>query len=348
MRKLILITLAVLSFFFCAPLGAQEKGFSVLQINIWQEGTVVPQGFEAIGDEILDKNPDVVTFSEIRNYKDTDFIQRIIAYLKAKGNGYYGLSSESSLDVGVIAKYPIEQQEPLYKEDEKMGNVLKTRLNIHDTKILLYSVHLDYTHYACYLPRGYDGATWKEMEQPIVDVEKILIANRKSKRDEAIRDIIADVEKENTEQFILIAGDFNEPSHLDWTEETKNLFDHRGAVVPWDASVMLMDAGFVDAFRTIYPNPVTHPGFTFPSYNKDVDVSKLTWAPKSDERDRIDFIYFVPHQDVSLERINVVGPVETVAFGQKKPKDSDDEFLLPKGVWPTDHKALMAIFNFSE
>ena len=56
----------------------------------------------------------------------------------------------------------------------------------------------------------------------------------------------------------------NEPSHLDWKENTKNLWDHNGTVVRWDCSVLLENAGFKDAYRTKYPNPVTHPGFTFP------------------------------------------------------------------------------------
>lgn len=327
-----------------ADLIAKGNELKVLQINIWQEGTMVPGGFEAIGEEILAKKADVVIFSEIRNYKDTDFIQRILTYLKNRGHHYYGESSEATLDVGLIAKFPIERQSPLYQGKEKMGNVLKTHLTIRDKKFLFYSVHLDYTNYACYLPRGYDGVTWKRMDQPIVDPEKIILANQKSKRDETIRDIILDVEHEDKSQFIVIAGDFNEPSHLDWTMATKNMFDHGGAVVPWDCSMMLEEAGFKDAFRLTYPNPVTHPGFTFPAYNKDVPIDKLTWAPLSDERDRIDYIYFLPDKEVILDQVKIVGPVETVAYGKPKGKDSEDVFLQPKRVWPSDHKAVMVNF----
>ncbi|MCY4780263.1 endonuclease/exonuclease/phosphatase family protein [Sphingobacterium sp. UT-1RO-CII-1] len=316
----------------------------VLQINIWQEGTMVPGGFEAIGQEIIDKDPDIVTFSEVRNYKGTDFIARIKSYLEEKGRKYYGESSHSSLDVGLIAKYPIVQQSPLYSSESKMGGVLKTELTVAGKNVLFYSVHLDYTHYACYLPRGYSGVTWKRLENPIVDADEIILANRQSLRDDAIQDIILDTENVALSTLVIIAGDFNEPSHLDWVEETKFLFDHQGVVVPWDCSVLLQKAGFVDSFRSAYPNPVTHPGFTFPSYNKDVDINKLTWAPLADERDRIDYIYYRSDKSVRLKEVFLVGPVETIVKGEVKDKDSKDVFLVPENIWPSDHKAVMASF----
>ena len=52
-------------------LSQTKNQLNVLQINIWQEGTSVPNGFPAIADEIIDKKADVVLFSEVRNYKET-------------------------------------------------------------------------------------------------------------------------------------------------------------------------------------------------------------------------------------------------------------------------------------
>ena len=50
-----------------------KKEFTVLQWNIWQEGTMVPGGYEAIVDEIIRLRPDFVTLSEVRNYNNTNF-----------------------------------------------------------------------------------------------------------------------------------------------------------------------------------------------------------------------------------------------------------------------------------
>ena len=43
--------------------SAQKKEFTVLQWNIWQEGTMVPGGYEAVVDEIARLKPDFVTLS---------------------------------------------------------------------------------------------------------------------------------------------------------------------------------------------------------------------------------------------------------------------------------------------
>ncbi|AIM36085.1 endonuclease [Sphingobacterium sp. ML3W] len=327
-------------------LSQTKNQLNVLQINIWQEGTSVPNGFPAIADEIIDKKADVVLFSEVRNYQETDFVQRILDELKIKGVEYYGTASAPTLDVAFISKFPIKEQQPLYDEASDMGGVLKSKIQVAGRNFTFYSVHLDYTNYACYLPRGYDGVTWKKLDAPIVDAISILEANRKGKRDDAILDIIIDADKESKDATIIIAGDFNEPSHLDWIHATKDLFDHRGAVVPWDCSVLLTKAGFVDSFREKYPNPVTHPGFTFPSFNKDVAIEKLTWAPLADERDRIDYVYYRTNKPLHVAAVKIVGPEETVKFGKKQEQDSKDEFLLPKGIWPTDHKALLVKFEF--
>ena len=92
------------------------------------------------------------------------------------------------------------------------------------------------------------------------------------------------------------------------------------------------------------PNPVTHPGFTFPSDNEGVPVQKLSWAPDADERDRIDFIYFMPDRKLKLKDVSVVGPSKSIVRSERVEESGKDSFITPLGVWPTDHKAVMATF----
>lgn len=342
------LLLVVFALCLTLNISAQKKSFTVFQLNIWHEGTVVPKGYDAIINEIIDKNADVVMLCEVNNQHGVDFVSRLLHDLKAKGQHYYGRSSEQSVDVATLSKYPILAQHTLYEKENRQGQVLKTKIEIFNHPLVFYSVHLDYTNYACYLPRGYDGVTWNKMEQPITDAQQILIANRKSKRDEAIRDIIVDAQQEANRHSIIIAGDFNEPSHLDWIEGNKYLYDRRGAVVPWDCSVMLYGAGYRDAFRFQYPNPMTHPGFTYPSFNKDAPIEKLTWAPEADERERIDYIYFKSlGNTLKLKDIKVVGPESSVSYAQKHENDGKDQFMRPKDVWPSDHKGLLAKFTIN-
>lgn len=268
----------------------REKKISVMQFNIWQEGTVVDNGFNGIVDNIVAADPDMVTFSEVRNYDNVDFISHVVTELKKKGLTYYG---EPSVSTGLISKYPIIEQSVVYPYKNDQGSVLKAIIKVENRTVALYSAHLDYKHYACYLPRGYSGSTWEKLKKPVTNPDSILAANRKSYRDEAVSEMIADVKNEiQKEHFVIIGGDFNEPSHLDWQENTKDLWDHNGVVLEWDCSKMLYENGFLDAYRELYPDAVKYPGFTFPSDNPDTPVSKLTWTPDADERERIDFIYY--------------------------------------------------------
>ena len=187
--------------------------------------------------------------------------------------------------------------------------------------------------------------TWKKLEAPVTDKAEIEKANNESLRDESIRLVIEDATKSDAD-FVILGGDFNEPSHLDWTEETKGLWDHNGAVVDWACSKLLYEAGFRDAYRVKYPNPTTHPGFTFPSDNPAMPVERLTWAPEADERDRIDFIYYIPATGWEVEDAVIVGPKSSIIRSQRVEEDSQDTFSTPADIWPTDHKGVLIKFKF--
>lgn len=67
---------------------------------------------------------------------------------------------------------------------------------------------------------------------------------------------------------------------LDWTEVVHDAGLHP-AVVCWPATEMLQEAGFVDAYRKVHPDPVKRPGFTWTVLTKEDDPA--------DHHDRIDF-----------------------------------------------------------
>lgn len=317
------------------------KELKVFQINIWQETTMVEGGFNGLVEEIVRLDPDIVLLSEVRNYKGIQFVPRLVETLRMKGKEYNGETSE--LDVGILSKYEIMEQGQNCAGASDAGSVLKARINMEGRTVVVYSAHLDYTHYACYLPRGYDGVTWKKMEIPVTDPKVIEQANSASMRDEAILHVIADAEKEEG-NIILLGGDFNEPSHLDWMENVKDLWDHRGAVVRWNCSVLLEKAGFKDSYRTKYPDPLTYPGFTYPADNPDVPLECLDWVPDADGRDRIDFIYYFPEKGIELKEVCMVGPLGTIIRNKRVAEKTEDKIIRPQGVWPSDHKGILATF----
>lgn len=83
---------------------AQPKEIGVMQFNIWQEGTVVPGGFEAIADEIARQNPDIVMLSEVRNYNGVPFCDSLVNALSSRGCKYYTFYTTSS---GLLSCTPI-------------------------------------------------------------------------------------------------------------------------------------------------------------------------------------------------------------------------------------------------
>ncbi|GAB3660117.1 endonuclease/exonuclease/phosphatase family protein [Echinicola sediminis] len=74
----------------------------------------------------------------------------------------------------------------------------------------------------------------------------------------------------NTEKTpVILGGDFNVWSHLDWTEETKGL--HGEKVVSWWTSSQFENAGLKDSFREVNPNPLSHPGISWGMPDKKDD-----------------------------------------------------------------------------
>lgn len=338
--KLIAIVVLVL----CLLWGCkQEKEIKFLQLNIWQEGVMVKNGYEALADELARADADFVMLSEVRNYKGTRFCDRIVASLKERGKTYY---SFYSYDSGLLSKYPIVDSAVIFPENGDHGSIYKLTADWEGKRVCVYTAHLDYRNCAYYRVRGYDGSTWEKMEPDTV-VASLLADNVASQRDDAIRQFIADAEKETAQgHLVFIGGDFNEPSHLDWTEATKDSADHRGVVIPWTVSTMLTQAGYKDTYREMYPDPVKNPGYTYPADSKETEVSRLTWTPDADERERIDFIYYYPQKGLKLLQANVFGPRGSICNSMRVQENTQDVFIEPLGVWPTDHKGVLVRFCY--
>jgi hypothetical protein len=337
----------ILSFLLiqCTPASKPGLSLKVLQLNIWMEGTRVENGVGDIVDVILQTDADLITLSEVENYHSIDFIAGLIDSLAAKGRKYYG---SKSFDSGLISKFPVTDQETVYTWKDDHGSIAKAGVRVGNQRVVLYSIHLDYMHYGPYLPRGYDGFTWKKLPAPVTSVERIMQFNDSSRRIVQIQALIRDANLEvNKGSLIFMGGDFNEPSHLDWVISTRDLYDHRGLVVPWNCTKLLSDAGYTDAYREKYPDPFIHPGFTYPSDNPKADIDRLAWAPSADDRDRIDFIFYAKNPAMELKEVYIAGPRKSIVRGKRIEELSADPFITPKGGWPSDHKGVIAIFHIN-
>lgn len=119
---------------------------------------------------------------------------------------------------------------------------------------------------------------------------------------------------------VILAGDFNEPSHLDWTETAAAAGLHFGRAVKWPTSLATGAIGFTDLYRHFHPDEVAKSGDT--------------WTPTPELRevhDRIDRIYFSGPRLEALD-VQVVGEAHPVT----------DRVVDP---YPSDHRAVLGSFR---
>ncbi|MDR2762677.1 MAG: metallophosphoesterase [Planctomycetaceae bacterium] len=328
--------------------NSNAQSLSVLQINVWISTSIVPKGTQMLINLIDNLNPDIVLLCELDNGK---LIKNLVNELKNRKKNYY--QDNQNIQTGILSKFPLQKSsiltttnEPYSTQINKHRAVTKSYITVGEKKITIYSAHLDWEKYAPRLPRGYDLS--KKIEKPIIDADQITIVNRESLRHETIKKILPDIKKEIAKgQFVILGGDFNEPSHLDWKENTKTIHEHNGAVVNWDVSIMLENSGLIDAYRQRYPNAITHPGFTWSSANPVAEVKGFS-LKDADERDRIDFIYYSPQTGIELTSANIVGPAASVLHGKiTDDKETDSLLTQPADQWFSDHKGNLTTFHFS-
>ena len=317
-----------------------------MQFNVWQEGTSVSNGLNKIRDVIIEADPDIVSFVEVRNYNNEDWTTKIVNALSTAGYEYNGVFAGG--DVSLISKYPITGSELVYSGE---GSVVKFDVSVADTTIVVAAAHLDYTWYACYLPRGYNGGypNWEMIDDgtgnpdPVLDTAYILEYNLNSERDEQIAAFLNSVQNET--RPVVLMGDFNEPSFADWSENNSEMFDHHGLVIPWQNVQSLVENGFIDSYREYFSDETTNPGITWPSYADG--VGSTSWTPLADERDRIDFILY-NGEEIETVYAALVGPRVSYAYNQPDTSyTSYENFIADNLPWPSDHKAVLTTLKFS-
>lgn len=324
-----------------ATAAPSKTTFKVLVLNAWHGGKQISGGVCMIADIIKDSGATLVFISEAN-----ETTPEIVAQLNAAGLNF---RHRITGDNAIISMHPIG-------ETTSLPYMTKAVVTVGSVDIAAYAAHLQYQWYATYLPRAYGpGAPSGEFSEygwgkipggPVTDAAAVDRVNEASGRPKVIEQFIADAEKERKlGRTVIMGGDFNEPSTLDWTRRTAHLFDHNGVVPRWRSTQALKEAGFVDAYRREHPNPVTHPGFTWPASNPNAPVSDLNWAPEADERDRIDYVFHYPDSRLKLTDAKVVGPRETIVRNQRVVESGKDEFLLANAPWPTDHKGVLASFT---
>lgn len=124
---------------------------------------------------------------------------------------------------------------------------------------------------------------------------------------------------------VFLTGDFNSPSHLDWTDAVTKTRPAVRYALAWPVTKALADAGLRDSYREAYPDPVARPG--------------LTWTPgypyprvkPTETHDRIDLVF--AGGDATTLKSELVG----------EPGGPDIDIAV--GPWPSDHRAVVSTFR---
>jgi len=236
---------------------------------------------------IQDLNPDIVGLQE--SYGVGLDIATTLGYC------YYGDEDSS---VAFLSKYEIDY-------------VNENHIRIHlseDEVINFFNVHFTAFPYQPYQIRDGELTTVWQIEHE----------SEETRRDE-FQALLTDLHSLIKDEEIILVGDFNEPSHLDWTLDAANQGLNFGFEVNWPISSNLELIGMADAYREKYANPIQYPGFTWTPFQSNNEV-----------HDRIDFIYF--SGKIELQEVFLVGP------------DHFSDIVLD--YYQSDHRAILARFRF--
>lgn len=233
----------------------EASEFKVMAWNIWRGGREDGRiaGPRRVVDVIRSSGADIVAMQE--TYGSGELIS------KALGFHFHPRGT----NVSIHSRFPVIEDISVFQEFKCVGALLQLP---NGSKVAVYSIWLPY-----------DGEIWAPGTRNVNDVPSMLRACASSATD--LAKMKAEIDKRlSAEKYkgipVIIAGDFNSMSHLDYTEAAK---DHHKAVVDWPTSHVLLQQGFRDSYR---------------DHNPVVDRKKdRTWTPRfpEQEEDRIDFIY---------------------------------------------------------
>lgn len=127
---------------------------------------------------------------------------------------------------------------------------------------------------------------------------------------------------------VFLTGDFNTPSHEDWTGPAVGARPYLYYSVAWPVTELVAAAGFRDSWRRVHPDPAARPGLTW--WAGRPPLAEYAPGPR-DPQDRIDYVWYAgpatPRSSALVGEPD--GPGVTVSVSP----------------WPSDHRAVVSRFT---
>jgi endonuclease/exonuclease/phosphatase family metal-dependent hydrolase len=283
---------------------------TVLSYNLWKGGSNVNNYHEKQLSFILESGADVIGLQES---VDGGHAQRLA---DALGYGVWATKQSAS----ILSRYPI-----LERYNQTTAG-LGVRINLNGDSNDKREINFWNAHPTAYPYGPYGFCRDSNSKQEVFDIEAE--SGRTGQMAEIIETMAPHLANSDNVP-VLLTGDMNAPSHLDYVEGLRE--KNCGiADFGWPTSVMPQQAGLIDSYRVVYPD--------------EVAVQGTTWSPiyplsegetgEPEPQDRIDFIYATKQLEVVNSETKVVGKPKS------PPNEADNE-------WTSDHAAMLTRYKSS-
>lgn len=290
-------------------IGAELR---VMTFNLWHGGDAGRQPLAQTAKVIQAAAADIVGLQETGGYEMEKGGRRPDHGRKLAGmlGWHYFDQGERT---GVLSRHPIVTNSP-----HKWGVTIRLPSG---GDIMMFNVHLMHAPYQPYQLAGIPYANGR-----FIKTSGEAVDEARKARGPQVERFLADLKPALAGgRPVFLTGDFNEPSHLDWTRRVVEA-GRIPVAVEYPATLAVTRAGMRDAFRTVHPDEVARPGWTWTPITRPDD-------PK-DRHDRIDFV-FVAGDGVKVRNCQVVGESNASA----------DIVVTP---YPSDHRAVVATVEVPE
>ena len=251
--------------------NVEEEEFD--EIKVMTFNVLYTTSNEATLQALLEADADIIGLQEISTSRLMELAQQLHYHFHSFSKTDGNLNSQ---DTGILSRFPFTR----YAEN---GVVVRVNSGL---EVGIFTVHL-----APYPYQPYD------FRDGIIATSQHAIQAATETRSPSVESVLDEVEELKADAIpFFFTGDFNEPSHLDWTTVTATNNMHFGKVVEWPVSKTIVQSGFVDSYRSKFPNPADFPGITW-----------TTVESKNEVYDRIDMVYHTASDEYEFKDVHLIG-----------------------------------------
>ncbi len=251
----------------------------VMTYNIKDGGEDYP---DELANILRDEQPDLVMLQEAND--------ETVFYNLGRGLGFQAVLGEGNrgFHVGVLSRYPVTR----WANHPDQGVFHHTALEAH--------LETPFGPLAVLTAHFRPGYSSSDEEWRIKEIERVLEYMRPYQ-----------------ESLSLLAGDFNTMSPADkliledWPVQWRGPLLAQGGNLPREAVGRVLERGYLDAYRKLYPDPVRNPGYTLPAARPNI---------------RLDYIFTSLALAAHLHAIQVVTHPDALNSSDHLPVEADFEF----------------------